>query len=181
MECRVAACCLALIFASSRISFAECETNTFIEAVNAAWVSSNYTLLEQTLTNRVTECTNDILAKGLLYEYYDDIGVEFYKAKAAAVAFVSAVSNRAPSEVMHKRSPLGLPVLLAEMPPPTNFPSNQAKTYEQMQSMHNEFQEEFPFIGLFQGLILRMEAVESGKVTDEYFDPLNLNNQGEPE
>ena len=64
-------------------SFAECETNAFIEAVNSAWVSSNYTLLEQTLTNRVTECTNDILAKGLLYEYYDDIGVNFYKAKAA--------------------------------------------------------------------------------------------------
>lgn len=68
---------------------AECsDTNTFLDSVNSAWVSSNYTLLEQVLTNRVAECTNDILAKGLLYEYYDDICVDFYKARDAASEFI---------------------------------------------------------------------------------------------
>ncbi len=179
MDCRVAACCLALVIVPPGISSGECETESFVSEVNAAWVATNYTSLEQTLTKRVAECTNDLLAKGLLYEYYGDICVDYYKALDAATAFVAAVSNRAPSEVIHKRSPLGLPVLLIQMPIPTNFPASQSKTPEQMQFMHNEFQSEFPFLGLYRDLILRMEAVESGRVTDEYFNPLNMNDLGE--
>lgn len=160
-------------------SFAGCDTNDFIVTVNSAWVSSNYALLEQTLTNRVAECDNDILAKGLLYEYYDNICVDYFKARDAAIDFIIATSNRMPSEVIHRRIPLELAISLVEMPVPTNFPANQSKTPAQMQYLHNWHVNAFPYVGIYQELISRIEAVESGRVTDDYFAPLNRDDLGE--
>ena len=164
---------IALVQASS---FAECDANDFIDVVNSAWVSSNYTLLEQILTNRVTECTNDILAKGLLYEYYDNICIDYFKARDAAIDFIIATSNRMPSEVIHRRIPLELAISLVEMPVPTNFPPSQSKTPSQMQYLHDWHTNSFPYVGLYQELISRIEAVESERVTDYYFAPLNRDN-----
>ena len=152
---------------------AECNTNTFIEAVNSAWVTTNYILLKEIITNRVAECTNDILAMGLVYEYYDDIDVDFFRARDAAVAFVSAVSNRMPSEVLHRRIPMDVPIMLAQMETPTNFPANQTKTAEQMQHLHYWYPKEFPHLGLFQMLVTRIESLESGRVTEEDVAPFN--------
>ena len=155
-------------------SHAECnDTNTFLEAVNSAWVSSNYNLLEQILTNRVAECTNDLLAKGLKYQFYDDISIDFYKARAAASEFILATSNRMPAEVIHRRAPLELALLLCEMPIPTNFPADQSKTSEQMQFLHDEYPEKYPSLILYQSLMFRIEAIETGQVTNGYFNPLN--------
>jgi hypothetical protein len=151
--------------------FAECETNTFIEAVNTAWSSTNYTLLEQILTNRVAECTNDILAKGLLYEYYDDVCIDFHKARSAA--FIMATSNRMPSEVIHKRAPLESAIFLVEMPIPTNFPADQSKTPVQMEHMHQWNPETFPYLRTYQSLMFRIEAIETEQRPLGYFDPLN--------
>lgn len=154
--------------------YAECsDTNLFIQAVNSAWVASNYTLLEQVLTNRVADCTNDLLAKGLLYQYYDDISIDFYKARAAASDFILSTSNRMPTEVIHKRAPLGMALLLVEMPIPTNFPADQSKTPEQMQFLHDEYPENYPSLILYQSLMFRIEAIEQGLVTNGYFNPLN--------
>ena len=58
-------------------SFAECETSAFIEAVNSAWVATNYPLIKQAITNRLAECTNDLLAKGLYFEYFFSIETDF--------------------------------------------------------------------------------------------------------
>ena len=154
---------------------AECETNIFLETVNAAWSASNYIQLEATLTNRVVACTNDIMAKGLLYEYYNNIDVDFFSARNAAMAFITAVSNRMPAEVIHKRTPLEMAISLVEMPIPTNFPANQSKTPEQMQYMHYWNPAAFPELELYQMLIDRINALESGVVTDEYYSPLNRN------
>ena len=154
-------------------SFAECETKTFIEAVNTAWSSTNYTLLEQILTNRVAECTNDILAKGLLCEYYGNVCVDFNKARSAATEFIMATSNRMPSEVIHKRAPLESAISLVEMPVPTNFPADQSKTPEQMEHLHQWNPETFPYLRTYQSLMFRIEAIETEQRPLGYFDPLN--------
>lgn len=155
------------------LSFGECETNEFITSVNSAWSASNYSQVKLLITNRISACSNDILAKGLLYEYYNNIDVDFYSARNSAIAFVASVSNRMPNEVLHKRAPLELALLLIEMPIPTNFPPSQAKTSEQMQQMHYWHPDTFPDIELYQMLLDRINAVESGNVTDQYYAPLN--------
>lgn len=152
---------------------ATCETNAFVESVNATWVATNYTLLKQTITNRLVECTNDILALGLLYEYYDNICVDFYNARSAASSFVVAVSNRLPSEITYERVPVGEAISLAQMPTPTNFPANQSKTPEQMQFLHEWYPAKFPHIDLYLLLIKRIEGVEAGTLTEEDLIPLN--------
>ena len=178
---RIVIACLLIGISLPAISHAECnDTNAFLEAVNSAWVASNYTLLEQVLTNRVAECTNDILAKGLVFKFYEDICIDFYKARAAATEFILAVSNRVPDEVIHRRIPMGLPLLLCEMPIPTNFPADQSKTPEQMQFLHNEFPDAFPFLRIYKALMYRMEAVENGLVPDGYFEPLNIEHRDDP-
>lgn len=154
--------------------FAACtDTNAFLNSVNSAWISTNYALLEQTLSNRVTDCTNDLLAKGLLYEYYDTICIDYYKARAAASAFILATSNRMPSEIIHRRDPMELPLLLCELPIPTNFPTDQSKTPEQMQYLHRRYSDAFPHLISYQSLMYRIEAIEQGLVTNGYFNPLN--------
>ena len=178
---RIVIACLLIGISLPAISHAECnDTNAFLEAVNSAWVASNYTLLEQVLTNRVAECTNDILAKGLVYQFYDDTCIDFYKARAAATEFILAVSNRVPDEVIHRRIPMELPLLLCEMPIPTNFPADQSKTPAQMQFLHNEFPDAFPFLRIYRELMWRMEAVENGLVPDGYFEPLNIEHRDDP-
>ena len=153
---------VAVIAAS--ISYGACEQELFIEEVNAAWVATNYPLIKQAITNRLAVCTNDLLALGLQFEYYISAEVDYLNSKAAAQAFVLAVSNRVPEEVNEKRIPLGLPIIVAWEPTPSNLPPvpDQARTSEQIEYMHNTYSNAFPHIGVYQILAGRVKLIEEG-------------------
>jgi hypothetical protein len=144
------------------MSFGECDSDTFVSEVNAAWVATNYPMIKQAITNRLAECSNDLLALGLLFEYYRSAEVDYFSAKAAAQEFVLAVSNRVPAEVIEKRVPMGLPILVAWQTSPTNIPVNQARTPEKVAYMHTTYYKAFPGISLYQTLAGRVEAIENG-------------------
>lgn len=156
-------------------SYAECEQDAFIEEVNTAWVATNYPLIKQAITNRLAICTNDLLALGLQYEYYVSAEVDYTNSKTSAEVFILAVSNRAPSEVNNRRVPLGLPITISRETMPTNIPPviEQARAEEQISHMHAEFSNEFPSIQLYQMLVGRIEALESGEVTEEELSIFN--------
>lgn len=78
-----------------------------------------------------------------------------------------------PAEVIHKRAPLELAISLVEMPIPTNFPADQSKTPAQMQHLHKWHPDSFPYLRSYKGLMFRIEAIETGQVTNGYYDPLN--------
>ena len=63
-----------------------------------------------------------------MFEYYRSAEVNYLSAKAAAQAFVLAVSNRVPAEVIEERDVIGLPIVIARQATPTDLPANQART-----------------------------------------------------
>lgn len=154
------------IFIDGSTSYGECEQEEFIADVNAAWVATNYQLIKQAITNRLAECTNDLLAMGLLFEYYRSAEVDYLSAKAAAQAFVIAVSNRVPAEVTEERDIMGLPIVIARQATPSNLPpvSGQVRSPEQIEYMHSTYSDAFPFINIYQILAGRVKLQEEGKL-----------------
>jgi hypothetical protein len=155
---------LVLMVLSVTVSQAECDSAAFVEEVNAAWVATNYPLIKIAITNRLSECTNDLLALGLQFEYFRSAEVDYLSAKAAAQAFVLAVSNRVPDEVIEERDIMGLPIVIARQATPTNLPpvSGQVRTPEQVDYMHRTYPDAFPYISLYQILAGRVKLEEEG-------------------
>ena len=164
---RIVIACLLIGISLPAISHAECnDTDAFIEAINAAWVSTNYPLILQTITNRLEEHPDDLLALGLKYEYFLSAGVDYLSAKEAAQAYILAVSNRVPEEINEKRVGLGLPIMIAREQIPTHLPPvpQQARTPEQVVQMHTEFPEAFPFMNVYQMIEGRIKLIEEGSL-----------------
>ena len=153
---------LIVVAITGSASYGQCEQEAFIAEVNAAWIVTNYPLIKQAITNRLAECTNDLLALGLQFEYYRSAEVDYLSAKAAAQDFVLAVSNRVPEEVIEERDAMKLPIVIARQATPTNLPANQARTPEQIEYMHVEFPNAFPFINVYQILARRVKLIEEG-------------------
>ena len=147
-------------------TYGECESDEFIAEVNAAWIATNYPLIKQAITNRLAECTNDLLAMGLYFEYYMSAEVDYLSARAAAQAYVLSVSNRIPEEVNEKRIPMGLPISVAWDPVPTNLPPvpEQARTPAQIEYMHSTYSDGFPHVGVYQIVAGRVKLQEEGKL-----------------
>lgn len=147
-------------------SYAECEQDAFIEEVNTAWVATNYPLIKQAITNRLAICTNDLLALGIQFEYYISAEVNYTNAKAAAQAYVLAVSNRVPEEINEQRDLMKLPLVYAREAMPTNLPSvpEQARTPAQIEYMHSTYSDGFPHVGVYQIVAGRVKLQEEGKL-----------------
>ena len=147
-------------------TYGESEKDIFINEVNDAWVATNYPFILQTITNRLTEYPDDILALGLKYEYYLSAGVDYLSAKEAAQAYVLAVSNRVSEEITEERIGLGLPIKISREQTPTNLPPvpQQARTPEQVVEMHAEFSDAFPLINVYQMIEGRIKLIEEGSL-----------------
>ena len=141
-------------------SFGECEPEAFIADVNAAWSITNYSMIKQAITNRLALCTNDILAKGLMFEYYFLIEPDYSLGQHAASQLITAVSNRIPAEVAERREPLGLPMAVLQMTTSSNYPTF---TPARMEYLHSTHPDAFPHIMLYQVLSGRIEAIENGE------------------
>lgn len=141
-------------------SFGECEPEAFIADVNAAWSITNYSMIKQAITNRLALCTNDILAKGLMFEYYFLIEPDYSLGQQAASQLITAVSNRIPAEVAERREPLGLPMAVLQMTTSSNYPTF---TPARMEYLHSTYPDAFPHIMLYQVLSGRIEAIENGE------------------
>lgn len=147
-------------------TFGESDKDIFINEVNAAWVATNYPLILQTITNRIAEYPDDLLALGLKYEYFLSAGVDYLSAKEAAQAYVQAVSNRVPEEIIEGRIGLGLPIKISREQTPTNLPPvpQQARTLAQVVEMHAEFSDAFPLINVYQMIEGRIKLIEEGSL-----------------
>ena len=149
------------------------DADPFVQEVNAAWIATNYPLIKAAITNRLAENTNSLLALGLLFEYYRAAEVDYLNAKAAAQAFVIAVSNRVPAEIIEERAPMGLPIFISREAIPTNIPANQARPPDKVDYMHSEYSDSFPHMKQYQILDWRIGAIENGTFTweDGMVDP----------
>lgn len=147
------------IASASLISYGECDSIAFIEEVNSAWVASNYPLIINAITNRLAECTNDLLAMGLYFEYYFSVQTDFTLGQEKASEFITAVSNRVPAEVTEKRVPLGVPISVMQMSTSSNYP---VSTPARLEYLHNTYPVEFPHLTLYKILDGRVEAIENG-------------------
>jgi hypothetical protein len=150
------------IFTTALASISVGATNlaSFENEVNAAWTATNYSMIKQAITNRLALCTNDILAKGLMFEYYFSIEPDYSLGQKAASQLITAVSNRIPAEVAEKREPLGLPMAVLQMTTSSNYPTF---TPERMEYLHSTYPDAFPHIILYQVLSGRIEAIENGE------------------
>lgn len=146
--------------ASTSISLGATNSASFENEVNAAWRATNYSMIKQAITNRLAVCTNDILAKGLMFEYYFLIEPDYSLGQQAASQLITAVSNRIPAEVAERREPLGLPMAVLQMTTSSNYP---AFTPARMEYLHSTYPDAFPHIMLYQVLSGRIEAIENGE------------------
>ncbi len=137
------------------------DADPFVQEVNAAWMETNYPRIKTAITNRLAENTNDLLAMGLLFEYYRVAEVDYLAAKAAAQAYVLAVSNRVPEEIIKERVPMASPIHISRESNPTNLPYH-ARSPEKIEYMHKTYSNAFPHIKLFQILDWRIGATENG-------------------
>ena len=142
------------------------DADPFVQEVNAAWVETNYPRIKTAITNRLAGATNDILALGLLFEYYLSAEVDYLSAKAAAQTIVLAVSNRVPAEIIEKRVPMGLPIIISREANPTNLPY-RARTQEEIEYMHTTYSNAFPHMKLYQIFDWRIKATGNGTFTWE--------------
>ena len=155
----IAIAILAFVLSATSASFGESDSEAFVDEVNAAWIATNYSLIKQAITNRLAECTNDILAKGLYFEYFFSIETDFALGQEKAAELIAAVSNRVPDEVAEKREPLGVPIAILQMTTSSNYPTG---TPARMEYLHNTYPNAFPHIMLYQVLAGRVEAIENG-------------------
>lgn len=142
------------------------DADPFVQEVNAAWVATNYPLIKTAITNRLAGATNDLLALGLLYEFYRVAEVDYLSAKAAAHNFVLAVSNRVPDEINENRTPFGGAILISREANPTNLPY-RARTPEEIEYMHTAYSNAFPHMKLYQIFDWRIKATGNGTFTWE--------------
>lgn len=162
-----------LMMPVTHLAYGQCGTTDFISEINSAWVASNHPLVRQVITNNIAECTNDLMATGLLYVYYQMIEPDVTNARNAAIAYVMAVSNRMPSEILHRRVPVDMPLIIAQASQSTNSPTNSLSAAERMQHLHYWDSNEFPYLKLFLIQMKRIEALESGELTEEDVVPFN--------
>ncbi|MCO5069306.1 MAG: hypothetical protein M9910_11600 [Kiritimatiellae bacterium] len=136
-----------------------CDKESFASAINQAWVQTNYAQIRQVVDDRLTVCTNDLLGLGLSFGYYFWAGVDFTNAQLAAQQFVVAVSNRAPHEVTQPGSFMDHVKSIADMAAPSSFPTNQARSADQIQYLHTvAYPTNFPEINLYVDFVSRVET-----------------------
>lgn len=153
---------VSVILADCSINVAHaqgCDKQTFVTAINQAWVQTNYTQIRSIIDTRLTSCTNDLLGLVLNFGYYEWAEVDFTNAQVSAQIFVDAVSNRAPHEVTDPGIIMDNVKSMAEMDTPLSFPTNQARTTDQIIYLHTrEFPSNFPMINLYLDFVSRVET-----------------------
>lgn len=136
-----------------------CDKQSFVTAVNQAWVQTNYAQIRLVVDDRLSACTNDLLGQGLNFGYYFWAGVDFTNAQVAARQFVVAVSNRAPHEVMQPGIIMAHVKSIADMATPSSFPTNQSRRPDQIQYLHAvAYPTNFPEINLYVDFVSRVET-----------------------
>lgn len=135
----------------------DCGVSNFVQSVNEEWVSRDYPGIRQLIDTRQSLCTNDLLSLAMNFCYYFWAEVDFSNAQSAALAFVATVSNRAPDEVNQPGVFMASVKSIAEMTPPSTFPTNQARTADQIDYLHEqEYPTSFPDIDLVVELVTRV-------------------------
>lgn len=159
MKARISTAALLLVLSGCCTHAQTCDVQSFISSVNQDWRATNYSGIFASITNRLNNCTNDLMALGLKYTYYVWAEVDFTNAQLSARTFVAAVSNQAPEEVNQPWTLMTSAKAMAEMTPPSPFPTNQARSAGQINYLHTrEFPTNYPEIDLLYELVTRVSG-----------------------
>lgn len=137
----------------------DCDKQILVNSVNEQWVQTNYTQIRQLIDDRLATCTNDLLGLVLNFGYYFWAEVDFTNAQTAARQFVAAVSNIAPQELAEPGIFMDHVKSIADMASPSSFPTNQARSTDQVQYLHTvAYPANFPQINLYVDFVSRVET-----------------------
>lgn len=143
------ACILPLVLMAASEGFAQ-TTNAveaFVIDVNQAWQSTNYPQIITLIDQRLATNSTDILALSLKLGYYTWAEVSLSNAQQAAVAFLTAVTNASPEEFEQPCSLVQYAIAVSNIEPPSNPPTDESRTPQQVQYLHKSYPMSFPNIG----------------------------------
>lgn len=123
----------------------DCEVPPFVEGVNQEWVIRDYPAILALIDDRLLNCTNDILALGLKFEYYGWAVVSLAQAQAAASNFLAAVQVKAPDELTSPTALTQYVLSVVNITAPTNY-VDTLRTSNQVEYVHNTYSSAFPRI-----------------------------------
>jgi hypothetical protein len=142
-------CILSLVLMAASEGFAQ-TTNAveaFVIDVNQAWQSTNYTQIITLIDQRLATNSTDILALSLKLGYYTWAEVSLSNAQQSAIAFLTAVTNAAPEEFEQPCSLVQYAIAVSNIDPPPNPPTDESRTPQQVQYLHESYPISFPNIG----------------------------------
>lgn len=146
---RLHACILVLVLLAASGGFAQSSNavEAFVSDVNQAWQATNYARIITLIDQRLEASSTDVLALNLKLGYYTWAEVSLSNAQRSAVAFLAAVSNAAPGEFEQPSSLVQYAIAVSNIEPPPNPPTDESRTPQQVQYLHESYPVSFPNIG----------------------------------